>query len=217
MIVEKIGYFQRTDLADFENRTEWSFADFGKAPPLHFGARDAVEADDTAVQPVPVLVITNKERNSVLVVKKRAKSMHADSPEKDKTLVYMGGHIREEDRLHGLKEELLSIAATTLSREIQEELSLSLEILDEEPLCVWLKMPPRSAKHMAMAYLYQADFEHLAYSLDEFEFVQKTGRSKSGRVIRVADLKSSEMEEWSRIILKSKVGVDVGGPFLFER
>jgi len=216
LIVEKVGYFQREDLKRFEGRKHWTYGEFDPPPRLHYGPRDKIEGNLSVVQPVPVLVITNKVRDRILVVKKRFHRVGRGSPEKDKLLVYMGGHIRQEDNLHGPNETLLSVAATTLSREIQEELSLPLNVTDDEPLCIWVKGNKRSQGHLAMAYLYEADFEHISFRLDSFEFVQTTGRSKSGRVLPVADLRPEEMEDWSRIILTVKVGADLQQQWLFD-
>ena len=216
LIVEKVGYFQRPDLERFETRTFWDFSEFDPVPRLRYGPRDELENDTSAIQPVPVLVITNRGRDKVLVVKKKARSMRNRSPERDKLLAYVGGHIRAEDNLHGPHEDVKSIASTALSREVQEELSLSLSITDANPLCVWVKNSARSTVHLALVYVYEADFDHLSFKLDEFEFIQTTGRSKSGRVASVADLWGGEMEEWSRIILTQKVGADLHQQLFFD-
>ena len=47
---------------------------------VNFGARPLVEADNDKVQPLPILVITNKERNKVFVVKKNKRLTSEHSP-----------------------------------------------------------------------------------------------------------------------------------------
>lgn len=216
LVVEKIGYFKRKDLAEFEERRYWNFSEFDAPPRIYYGPRDQVEADDALVQPVPIVVITNTSRDEVLVVKKKKSSLGTSSPERDRLLVYMGGHIRQEDNLRGLDETLSSIASTALSREIQEELSLSLSVVDDDPLCIWVKDDARSQKHLALVSVYEADFDHLTLRLDDYEFVQKTGKSKSGRVFSVADLGTEEMEEWSRIIVAERLDATVSLGPLFD-
>ncbi len=206
LLVERVGYFKRQDLAkQFGNKTHWRLAEFDPVPELCYGPRDEVEDDVSLVQPVPIVVVTNKAHDRVLVVKKKATSTSRDSPERDRLLAYLGGHIRTEDNMHGPHEDIKSISSATLSREIQEELSLSLTISDEDPLCIWVRNNARSEAHLALVYLYEVDFDHLAFKLDEYEFVQKTGKSRSGRILPVADLRIEDMEDWSRIILTQKV------------
>jgi len=65
-----------------------------------FGNRDIVEKSYN-LQIVPIAVITNKERDKVLVVKKSPKRTFIDSPEHEKLLLYIGGHIRIEDMQKG--------------------------------------------------------------------------------------------------------------------
>lgn len=215
LLVERIGYFKRSDLSQYEDKQYWYFSDFNSIPKLNYMFRNNVEDDPKLVQPVPIVVLTDAERKHVLVAKKRTRSISTNSPEKGKLLAYFGGHIRTEDNLHGDNESILSIASTTLSREIQEELSVSLSITDSDPLCIWLKGNKRSQAHLAIVYLYEADFEHLAHKLDRFEFIQSTGKSKSGKLLPIADLDAKEMEGWSRIILREKVFAGWDNQLLF--
>ena len=67
-------------------------------PPLSFDFRDRVEANDNYIQPIPIGVITNKYRDKVLVIKKNKTAVSSNSPEKDKDLIYVGGHTRFEDK-----------------------------------------------------------------------------------------------------------------------
>lgn len=219
IIIEKVGYFNRKDLQKFESQSYWNYSEFKTVPQIFYGPRDQVEENTSRVQPVPVLVITNKARDIVFVVKKKAQSLRYESPEKDKLLVYIGGHIRKEDNIEGHDENILSIASAALSREVQEELSISLSFKDNNPLCIWVKTNKRSQAHMAMVYLYEEeDFDYLSYRLDEFEFIQKTGKSKSGRFTPIADLRAKEMEDWSKIILAQKVGgINLYQPMLFDK
>ncbi|RLB87683.1 MAG: hypothetical protein DRH50_16450 [Deltaproteobacteria bacterium] len=216
LIVERIAYFKREDLRGWSNRSYWKLSEMRGIPEMHFGPRDTVERDTSAVQPVPVAVLVDSERKHVLVVKKRSQSTGSDSPEKGRLLVYFGGHIRKEDNLYGKAEAFESIASATLSREIQEELSVSLTIRDKDPLCIWLKQNERSKAHLAIVYLYEANFEHLSYRLDNTEFIQTAGKSMSGRILPIADLHKQEMEAWSRIILKHKVGASGAEGWLFD-
>jgi hypothetical protein len=53
-----------------------------------------------------------------------------------------------------------------------------------------------------MCYLYKADFNHHKIKLDDYEFIQKTGTSDSGRVFEINSLEIDKFERWSKIIMK---------------
>ena len=93
---------------------------------LNFGLRSDVEENDSIIQPVPILVLTDTTRKMVLVVKKKKEAVSDDSPEKDKTLLYVGGHSRNEDCTEKTADDILAICRYTLQREVKEEIGISL-------------------------------------------------------------------------------------------
>ena len=178
LVIEKVAYIDRDSISKYENKNYWFEKSFISNLDVKFDYRDQVEENSKLVQPLPIIVLTNKRKSEILVAKKKSKSLSKNSPEKDNLLAYFGGHIRIEDMV---SSDFNKTIFNALSREIQEELGLSLNIASSntEPLFIWLKDNERSEKHLAICYLYQADFTHHKIKLDEYEFIQKTGTSES--------------------------------------
>ena len=202
LIIEKVAYIDQSYLNKYEYIDYWDYDEKLRNVKIDFDYRDKVNINLNYIQPLPLVVFTDKEKKRVLVAKKKAKAMSKQSPEKDKLLLYFGGHIRKEDSLKGNKDNLFTLSKQTLFREISEELSVNLSIPDEKPFFIWLKNHPTSKRHLALCYIYFADFEHFKFKLDDYEFVQTTGTSKSGRIFEVNDLDTDLFEDWSKIILK---------------
>lgn len=204
---ERIGYLSCSNL-DEKLPITFSYASsIQNNLSLEFDVRSKVESSEDKVQLIPILVITNKKRNKVFVVKKNKKQTSEHSPEADKLLIYLGGHIREEDIIHsnGAYEDILSIVGYALHREIKEETGIDFFPLKDEidPLCIWIRTNDRSKKHLAICHIMEANFDALKVKLDKNEFIT-TGRTKSGKVFDLKDISShyNELEEWSQIILK---------------
>lgn len=216
LVIEKVAYIDRDSISKYENKNYWFEKSFISNLNVKFDYRDQVEKNSKLVQPLPVIVLTNKRKSKILVVKKKSKSLSRNSPEKDNLLAYFGGHIRIEDMV---SNDFNQTIFNALSREIQEELGLSLNIASNntEPLFIWLKDNERSEKHLAICYLYQADFSHHKIKLDEYEFIQKTGTSESGRILNLRDINLDKFEKWSKIILYELLNIKGGQLSLFER
>lgn len=209
---ERIGYIEQSKLKNFNEKTFFNFGDLDSENlKLKFNYRDEVEDNEMLVQPIPILTITDKKRDKVLVLKKKDKSLSKDSPEKDKLLVYSGGHIRKEDAI-GKSDNFLSIARNALSREIKEELDISIVPELKNPLCIWFKENEKSKKHLAVLFIYEADFDFINIKLDTYEFVQKKGKSKSGQVFDFHELEKEyeNLEDWSKIILQEVFDLNFG-------
>lgn len=201
LVIEKVAYIKRETLIDYESSNYWFDKDFISRLNVEFEYRDKVEENSSWVQPLPIIVFTDKDKSKILVVKKKTSALGKISPEKDNLLCYFGGHIRAEDKLSD--ENLEQTIINALTREIQEEIGLTLNIESNksEPLFIWLKDNERSAKHLAICYWYQADFEHHQIKLDDYEFIQRTGTSESGKLFNLDELQFDKFEKWSRIIL----------------
>jgi predicted NUDIX family phosphoesterase len=202
LVIEKVAYVPREVLKDYEGANYWSNSEMLKNLELKFNYRDKVEDNNDIVQPIPIIVLTDENKKNVLVARKKASALSKKSPEKDKLLLYFGGHVRVEDKLY--ENNTSQTLFTALSREIQEELGITLNIssINTKPLFIWLKDNERSEKHLAVCFLYIADFSHHKIKLDDYEFVQKTGTSDSGRVFEIASLEIDKFEKWSSIIMK---------------
>ena len=198
MLVEKVGYFDRTDLSKFEESNDiFELNDLQKDIKLKFGFRTEIEDDIEKVQLLPIVFLTSMDCERILVVKKNPKSLGENSPEKNKILLYFGGHLRFEDKFNEY-ETTIEIIKNTLQREIQEELSIPINISDKNPRIIWLKNEgEKTEKHMAIVFHYKTDLEDLHYKLDEYEFIQTKGKSVSGRIVDCENLKRDDLESWS--------------------
>ena len=204
-ISEKIGFISREKLSDYLQETFYlNDAKVGDVL-LQYNLRDMVEIDDNSIQPIPILVITNKERTKVLVVKKNKKNTSKTSPESDKLLIYLGGHIREEDSFSTPDKTLLSLSKISLRREIKEEIGISYipPCIEDNPLCIWMRDNDRSKKHLAICYLMEVDFSRTKIKLDKNEFMTASN-TKSGSILEISEVldREKELESWSKLILR---------------
>lgn len=209
LTVENIGYINIDELSEFEDKNHFYYNDIkNKKLCLKYDMRDRVESDKNKIQPIPIVSITNKNRDKLLILKKKEDSLGLKSPEKSKTLVYAGGHVRKEDNVDGENENFLSIIKTTLMREIYKELGLSFSPIEINPLIIWVKNIPRSKQHLAICFIIETDLDNLALKFDDYEFVQKTSGSKSGKIIPIPDLKEEAIESWGLIILEEMFKIE---------
>lgn len=214
-IAEKVGYFSKS-LISSELPEAFSFSESRLDEiALEYQVRDTVEKDDEAVQPIPILVITNKEKSKILVVKKNKKTTSKDSPESDRLLIYLGGHTREEDSFGATDTSLLSISKLSLRREIKEETGINYipPSKDINPLCIWMRDNDRSRKHLAICYLMEVNFSRTKVTLDKDEFMSG-GNTKSGMILDVDEVlkRENELESWSKLILREHFGKITGKP-----
>jgi predicted NUDIX family phosphoesterase len=172
---------------------------------MQFGTREDVERDSSLVQPIPIVVFTTRTRDKILVFKKKLRSLSTSSPERRRLIIYAGGHVREEDSLMGSDEPLISIAKQAISREVNEELGVAYYPQEENPLCIWLRDHPTSTKHMAICFLWEVDIDRFTFTLNDNEFIQRVGTSKSGQFISLEEISSQAeaLDSWTRVILES--------------
>lgn len=199
LLIEKIGYVEIPDITNYALTPNNIFKE-----QLKFDNRDRVEKANH-IQLIPIAVITNPKRTKVLVVKKSDKRTSSDSAEKDKLLLYIGGHIRVEDKTQAKAKETLKIIKKALKREIQEEIGESLSIQDAEPFLIYSRSNEKSKKHLAVCFVIEMDLEDKKFKLTSDEFIMKTGTTKSGQVFNVVDLindNNNRFEAWSANIIK---------------
>lgn len=206
---EKIGYISMQVLQD-ENLLSSL-----KETKLLFGNRIEVEKDSKAVQPIPIAVITNKSRDKLLVVKKNAKKTDRSSPEKDKLLGYIGGHVRYEDNV---KDDFFKTIQNALHREIQEEINESISICATDPILIYVDDNKRSRQHLAICYIVEMDLDNKQFKITSDELTMKSGTSKSGKVMTPHELASESLEKWTIEILDRvfKIKYDINQEELFN-
>lgn len=201
---EKIGYLNPGDLSEISD-DHFRYSDvFGNEEiQIQFDIRNRVEKANDKVQPIPIVVITNAKKDSVLVAKKNKTQTSKHSPESNSLLLYFGGHIREEDMVSSSRKDLLGVAKDALMREIKEELGIDYFPSDNDPLCIWLKNNDRSVKHLAMCFVFEKDLEFVKFKLDSNEFITHS-TSKSGRVLKISEIETQfdDLEGWSKIIIQ---------------
>lgn len=205
LLMERIGYFELSDNKKNFLTTKNIFSHEEMEMlrlDIKFDLRKRVECDANLIQPIPVAVITNKERNKILAIKKNKNAVSNDSPEKDKLLLYIGGHSRYEDMTEITSQDILSVCRSTLKREIKEEIGISIALNDIEPIYIYSNDNDRSKKHLAVCFIVPIDEEGVKFRLDSQELVLNKGKSKSGRFLTLEELKKEqEFERWSEIIL----------------
>lgn len=189
---EKIAFLPQ---AIFSNKSNIGILRTAK---LMYANRNEVEKNDSLIQLIPIAVITDKERKRVLVVKKNAKSTSKDSPEKDKVLLYIGGHVRNEDEE---ENDCLKTINNALHREIQEEINESISVNNTKPFLVYSDATQRSKCHIGICYVVEMDLENKQFKIASNELTMKSGTSKSGRIMYASELVNEKLEEWSIQIL----------------
>lgn len=173
---------------------------------LQFDNRDKIE-DSENLQIVPIAIITNKEKDRLLVVKKNTRRTSKDSPERDKLLTYIGGHIRKEDE----KQSTIDTIRKALRREIQEEIEESIYINNNKSFLIYTPDNDKSRKHLAVCYVIETDLTDKKIKLSSDEFIMKTGKTKSGHLLGINELikEKNNLESWSKEILKHIFNLDV--------
>lgn len=202
LIKEEIGYLP----AAISSRLKVGINDFSviKDEQIYFGDRDEIETTEN-IQPIPIAVITNQSKTKVLIVRKSEKKAEKGSPERNRYLLYTGGHIRQEDK-HDDGSSILEIFKNTLHREIFEEIGESIYPKDIDPFLIYINENKKSKKHLAVCFVIMLnDFDHKSFKIVTDELVKKAGTSKSGHSLTIKEIVenySDEFEPWSANILR---------------
>lgn len=206
LLIEKIGYFDNAIKTNL-NIGITPITTIEKVP-LKFGNRDKVEASDS-IQPISVAVVTNKKRDKVLVVKKSSQRTPTDSPESNKLLLYVGGHVRSEDEKDG--KTTIETIKKALKRELHEEIGESLSIKDDDSFLIYTPESAKSKKHLAVCYVIEMNMDQNIFKLTSDELTQKKGTSESGQIFEINKITSGKykLESWSRQILKKVFKTDI--------
>lgn len=206
LLMERIGFFSKNDalMCVLEKRTVLCHREVKPVlPKLEFNLRSFVEDNDQLLQPIPVAIIANKTKDKVLVIKKNKTAVSSDSPERDRILLYVGGHSRYEDATDLTSNDFLAICKTALKREIKEEIGISVALDEIEPFYIYTPSNESSKKHLAVCFLICVDEDGLKLHLDSQELVLNKGKSKSGKFLPLSEFtEESDYEEWSKEILR---------------
>ena len=197
MLDENVGYFRKSL---FKKTTiENQLYNVNKRK-MVFGVKSEVEINEKFIQPIVIGVITNKSRNKVLILKKSDNATDDESPERGKCLLYAGGHVREEDTVED--KSIRHVFCSTLSREIKEELGISV-VVDEntENHIILANQDLDQIKHFAICYIIELDdflIDNLKLTLND-EFIKD---DLSGKIINKEDIRIEDYESWSQYIYK---------------
>lgn len=143
--MEKIGYINKSCLF---LKNGLNLIEKLKDVEIQYGYRDIVEKRGDIVQPVCAGVIITKD-NKILIVNKSAKLTGKKSPEKDKTLLYVGGHLDISD----IANSNMITFANGMKREILEETGHNVKDLEiNEPILIYTPKTANSAKHLGAVF-----------------------------------------------------------------
>lgn len=200
ILKEEIAYFESSHLSSVDSDV-FEFALIGKQKEFRYAERDLVEANEKYVQPIPICVITDEKSERVIIARKLSSATSIESPERNRDLIYFGGHIREEDSTSELGiGSILQTANTALSRELKEELDIDYDATFDEPkFCIWKKDDLNSKRHVALVYHVRVDPTSLRIVTDQKEF-----SPRSTKVINVSGLRDEKynFEPWSSEIIR---------------
>lgn len=213
LLMERVGYFAKNDmLMDILKNGPILYHSVldPVLPKLKFDLRNNVEENSQLLQPLPVAIITNKAKDKVLVIKKNKSAVSSDSPERDRILLYVGGHSRYEDATDLISNNFLTICKTALKREIKEEIGISVALDEIIPFYIYTPTNEISSRHLAVCFLVSIDEDGLKLHLDPQELILNKGRSKSGRFFSLLELAGeSNYEEWSKEILRYCFDIEI--------
>lgn len=213
LLMERVGYFNKSDefnkLLLSKDVIEYSEI-IRSLPNLNFELREKVEKNPNWLQPIPVAIITNKSKDKILVIKKNKSAASQNSPEREKLLVYIGGHSRFEDKTDINSKDFLTVCRKTLKREVDEEIGISVALNNIKPFFIYSDEVDTSKNHLAVCFLIPLDDDGVKLRLDSQELVLTKGRSKSGKFLAFDEIQSSDIEEWSKRILKYCFDIDLG-------
>ncbi len=218
---EQIGYISLSDqmIEQFRENPWMAYSRYeelgGMEQKLMFGQRSVLEEDDRYVQPIPIVVIREETTGYVLAVRKAPKATREDSREKDKTLPYVGGHIRREDTNCCEDDGFLEICKAALKREVREELGISITLDGLLPDIIYVRDASRSDLHMAVCFVIEVKEETLKVRMESGELKMNRGKGKSGRFVDPYSI-YNEGNSWAEVILKKYFRVGTGQLSMFD-
>lgn len=218
LLIEKIGYVEKSELKkigfDVQNTEvqKWNENLPISLDMVKFDWREDVEKNNELLQLIAIGVLTNKERNKILILKKRPASSK-NSAEEGSHVVWFGGHMRAEDKNGGFSK-IGELIRATLKRETKEEIDILVSINEVQPHYIYSTAYDKSKNHLAICFLIEKELDDLKLSIDSHELILNKGTSRSGTFMSLDEIRNSKdlfAEEWSQLIL-SKL-FDIHGPW----
>lgn len=182
--MEKIGYIEKSKINLLNGLNS---IDELKNIEIKYDSRDIVEESSDCIQFICAGVILTKD-NRILIVNKSKKSTSSHSPEKDKTLLYVGGHL---DIADSSKNNLQTFVAG-MKREILEETGYDIKDNNiHNPILTYTSTTEKSAKHLGIIFpIVIGNCFNIAFTDGKCKFID------------IDNLKEIEnFESWSEIIL----------------
>jgi len=155
--------------------------------------REILEQRNDVVQPICAGVIMTKD-NKVLVLNKNSKATGINSPEKDKSLLYIGGHL---DAVDGAQTNLIS-CANGMVREIAEETGVEISIEEgslSRAILTYTPTSEKSARHFGVIFPVVIE--------KAFDTTFTDGKCRFVDIESLSQIKN--FESWSEIIKKELV------------
>lgn len=200
---ESVGCFQANDEIRMllQNKSFFRCQELDcKKIMMQFQLRHEIEDDDKFIQPIPIAVFA--DGNRVLLVRKTDKAAANGSPEYKKTLAYVGGHIRKEDRNQHTDNDFIRLCKAALRREIEEELGISISLEGLLPDYIYVKDHIKSKRHLAVCFMVHVKEKELHLCMKSNELVSNRNSEHSGVFKDVDQLVKMDMDGWSKNIIR---------------
>ena len=158
---------------------------------IQYGYRNVVEDRSDVIQPICAGVIITKD-NQILIINKNSKSTGKISPEKDKTLLYVGGHLDISD----MSNSNIQTFINGMKREIAEELGIDVRSVEtNNAILTYTPISEKSEKHLGVIFPIIIE--------NSFDTTFTDGKCK---FVNIDSLnKITNFESWSEIILSEIV------------
>lgn len=169
---------------------------------FEFKNRVDVEDNDSLIQLIPIAVIVDKD--SIVCVRKSSKALkdsskYTHSPERNKDLFYVGGHVRIEDANHNEKN-MYKVMRNALHREMKEEINFDINIPDIEPFAIYSNETPKSQQHIACCWIIEIGPQKSCIKTNGTELRKNT--AKNSPFVKFNEINDRfKLEAWSRLIL----------------
>ncbi len=142
--MERIGYIDKKSINLKNGINPFKEIEYAS---LEFDNRAFVEEKQSFVQPICAGVLFTED-GQVLTISKTNGATGEISPEKGKTLLYVGGHLDEVDYIKGNN---LQTFFEGMKREIKEELNFEITT-SLSPIVVYTPDNSKSAKHLGIIF-----------------------------------------------------------------
>lgn len=208
---EKIGYIPADLMPSVSSVFEYNSINSIVEKNLTFKDREDVESDRSLLQIIPVAVIKQSGEMSFIVGRKSEKAVSNKSPERNKIMVYFGGHIREEDSNFLDNASKLDVIKQCVYREVKEEIGIDINPISRNPKCIWVRDGTKSDYHLAIVFIIETNLQttRVIISGEEHVKYEKKGKTGTGEVRSAKQIVDREkIDSWTELIIRNIVGYD---------